>query len=82
MDLQEAVARFDGLRPLAFTAKDKCLFDSLALTIFLRREGFDARWVIGVIARPFQAHAWVQEGSAVLNDLHENVGRFAPILVV
>jgi Transglutaminase-like superfamily len=80
--LTRSVAVFDRLRPLAFTSKDKCLYDSLTLTIFLAGRSIAAQWVIGVAARPFEAHSWVQDGSEVLNDLHENVGRFTPLLVV
>jgi Transglutaminase-like superfamily len=81
--LRHAVAVFDRLRPLAFTARDHCLYHSLALIAFLALEGFDhPRWVIGVRTQPFRAHAWVQAGSLVLNDQHENVRDFCPILVV
>lgn len=80
--LARAVAVFDQLRPLAFTAREKCLYDSLALVTFLALKGLDARWVIGVSTRPFRAHSWVQDRGEVLNDLHENVRRFTPILVV
>lgn len=80
--LCESVAVFDRLRPLAFTSRDKCLHDSLALVTFLARERLQARWVIGVRTNPFRAHAWVQASGMVLNDLHENVGAFRPILVV
>jgi hypothetical protein len=77
-----AVATFDMLRPLAFTSRDRCLFDSLALMNLLHLDGLDARWVIGVKDRPFAAHAWVQQDDLVLNDLHEHVRRFTPILIV
>lgn len=80
--LRSAVAVFARLRPLTFTSKDKCLFDSLALAMFLARQGISARWVIGVSTRPFRAHSWIQDEHEVLNDLHEYVGRFTPILVV
>ncbi len=80
--LLNAVAVFERLRPLAFTSRDRCLYDSLALVNFLAREGLTARWVVGVTAQPFRAHSWVQDGGLVLNDVHENVRRFSPILVV
>mgnify|MGYP001617574286 CR=1 FL=1 len=80
--LRDAVAAFETLRPLLFTARDKCLYDSLALVSFLASEGLEAQWVIGVKTQPFAAHSWVQAGAVVLNDLHENVRRFKPILVV
>jgi len=80
--LTSLIAVFDRLRPLAFTSKEKCLFDSLALTIFLAHQGVAVHWVIGVATRPFSAHSWVQDGTEVLNDLHERVRRFTPLLVV
>jgi hypothetical protein len=80
--LRDAVAVFDKLRPLLFASRDKCLFDSLALINFLALEGMFPRWVIGVTTRPFGAHSWVQDGTMVLNDQHEHVRGFRPILVV
>ncbi|MES2956714.1 MAG: lasso peptide biosynthesis B2 protein [Pseudomonadota bacterium] len=79
---RDAVAAFDRLRPLVFTSRDKCLFDSLALVNFLAHEGIFPRWVVGVHTGPFGAHSWVQSGGLVLNDLHQRVRRFRPILVV
>ncbi|RQO58050.1 lasso peptide biosynthesis B2 protein [Paucibacter sp. KBW04] len=69
------------LRPLVFTAREKCLFDSLALLSFLAADGLFPQWVIGVKTKPFGAHAWVQTAETVLNDQHEYVRRFKPILV-
>ncbi|MBE0550539.1 MAG: lasso peptide biosynthesis B2 protein [Rubrivivax sp.] len=80
--LRDAVAAFEALRPLMFTARDKCLYDSLALACFMASEGLKTQWVIGVKTQPFAAHSWVQAGTVVLNDLHENVRSFKPILVV
>jgi hypothetical protein len=80
--LDEAVAAFHALRPLLHTSRDRCLQDSLALVGFLASEGVAAHWVIGVKSAPFAAHAWVQSGSLVLNDLHDNVRHYKPILVV
>ncbi|MEO6279848.1 lasso peptide biosynthesis B2 protein [Roseateles sp.] len=81
-EIEAAAAVYDWLRPLVFTARDNCLHDSLALVRFLAGEGLRARWVIGVKTCPFGAHSWVQSGHTVLNDQHENVRRFRPILVV
>jgi hypothetical protein len=80
--LRDAVAAFEALRPLMFTARDRCLYDSLTLTRFLAGEGLRSQWVIGVKTQPFAAHSWVQSGAVVLNDLHERVRSFKPILVV
>lgn len=77
-----STAAYEKLRPFVYTSQDKCLHDSLALVGFLASEGAFPRWVIGVKTRPFGAHSWVQSGGTVLNDQHENVRRFRPILVV
>jgi len=77
-----AAAAYQRLRPFGFTAEDKCLQDSLALTNYLAAERALARWVIGVKIRPFGAHSWVQSGPTVLNDQPEHVRRYTPILVV
>jgi len=78
----DAVGAYQKLRPLIFTAHERCLHDSLALLHFLAAEGIVATWVIGVKTGPFGAHAWVQSGSLVLSDQHEQVRQFQPILVV
>lgn len=75
------VAAFKALRPL-YPRPYLCLFESLALLEFLADYNFFPRMVFGVIADPFQAHCWLQEGSAVLNDDLERVGRYKPILSV
>jgi len=83
LDAMKACASaFERLRPLVFTAQEKCLYDSLALMAFLASEGLFPRWIIGVKTGPFGAHAWVQSGHTVLSDQHEYVRRFQPILVV
>jgi hypothetical protein len=80
--LQGPMAIYDRLRPLALTSRDQCLLDSLTLVNFLAAQRLFPRWVIGVKTNPFRAHSWVQCGDMVLNDQHENVRRFKPILVV
>ncbi len=80
-DVVDAVAGYLRIRPLLYSAHERCLFDSLALLEFLASEGIGARWVIGVRIRPFGAHAWLQRGSVVVNDHHERVRAFRPILV-
>lgn len=69
-------------RPLFFTSKDECLFDSLVLVELLARKHLFPIWVFGVSMNPFRAHSWVQAGDRVLNDLPERVARFTPILAV
>lgn len=80
--LREAVSSYMRLRPFLFTAHDKCLHDSLTLIRFLARRWMFPAWVIGVRTRPFAAHSWVQSAELVLNDVHEHVRTYTPILVV
>ena len=59
-----------------------CLRDSLAMLIFLRRQGLSADFIVGVSDTPFTAHCWLQDRQVVLNDTVENVADFVPILVI
>jgi hypothetical protein len=79
---REMATRFLCLRPLVFSQAGACLFDSLALLEFLTRYRLSAEMVFAVKSGPFQAHAWVQSGTTVLNDSTANVKEFTPILVV
>lgn len=76
------VAAFLYLRPLYFTTKDECLFDSLVLVELLAHHALFPSWLFGVSTNPFKAHSWVQAGDYVLNDQPERISRFTPILVV
>jgi hypothetical protein len=75
------VGLFNVLRPL-YPRSYLCLFDSLALLEFLAGCRVFPHVVFGVVADPFQAHCWVQEGSTILNDDLERVRRYKPILSV
>jgi len=79
---RELVATFLRLRPLAYTARDACLFDSLALLTFLAMHGSFPTWVIGVATTPFAAHSWIQRCGFVFNGDAEYVRQFKPILCV
>jgi Transglutaminase-like superfamily len=73
------IAAFQRLRPL-YPRSYLCLFDSLALLEFLAGYRLLPRVVFGVVADPFEAHCWLQDGSTVINDEPERVGRYKPIL--
>jgi hypothetical protein len=79
---RELVAIFDRLRPFVFTARDACLFDSLALIEFLAMHDSYPTWVIGVHTQPFSAHSWVQHNEFSFNGPVEFLRRFTPILAV
>jgi hypothetical protein len=73
------MAAFNDLRPL-YPRPYLCLFDSLALLEFLAGYHSFPRIVFGVVADPFHAHCWLQEGNTVLNDDLERIGHYRPIL--
>lgn len=74
------LSAFFALRPYCYSAYENCLLDSLVLRVFMALRGHDAIFVTGVSLRPFRAHAWVQNGSTVLNDGFENVLEYMPIM--
>ncbi|MEJ1962124.1 MAG: lasso peptide biosynthesis B2 protein [Gammaproteobacteria bacterium] len=76
------VAVFRRLRPLLFTSKGECLFESLAMSEFLAFDRIFPLWVFGVDIAPFAAHCWLQAEDTVLNDTPEEVCRYTPILVL
>ncbi len=80
--LTTLVMTFRALRPLTFTAKNKCLVHSLALINFLGRYQVFPTWLVGVKLRPWGAHSWVQLQELVLDSTPEKVCDFTPILVV
>jgi Transglutaminase-like superfamily len=77
-----SMAQFSRLRPFYYTSIDRCLLDSLTLSEFLRRQGIDSTFVLGVKTRPFESHCWIQCGGTVVNDTYENVASFVPLLGV
>ncbi len=78
----ELVGIFRRLRPHTFAARDRCLFHSLALVRFMARHAMFPTWVIGVRARPWGAHAWVQQDNLLLDANPEHVCEYTPILTV
>jgi hypothetical protein len=76
------VAVFMRLQPWILTAREACLFHSLALSEFLHHYGLAPHFVIGVSTGPFIAHCWLQQGRVVFNDTPERVRKFTPLLVL
>jgi hypothetical protein len=77
--LSRLIGAFKTLRPF-YPRPYLCLFESLALFEFLASYRIFPYLIFGVIADPFQAHCWLQDGSRILNDDLERVRRFKPIL--
>jgi hypothetical protein len=81
-DTMGRLASFLWLRTWCYTARQRCLFDSLVLSVYLTRGMVPCTFVIGVATKPFLAHSWVQIGESVLNDTAEHVQDFKPILSI
>jgi Transglutaminase-like superfamily len=81
-EIVELVRVFRLLTPLLYSAKDHCLFDSIALVEYLAHYDAFPTWIIGVRTQPFAAHSWVQDGTVVLNERLEVVELYVPILTV
>lgn len=64
------------------TTRHHCLPHALAVAHALAARNVSGTLVIGVRARPFGAHAWVQLGNMVVNDSVDNVRDFTPIRLV
>jgi hypothetical protein len=72
-DAERAVALASALYP----GRAKCLEQSLVLYYLLRRGGIAVQYCQGVMAYPFEAHAWVEYAGEVLNDIPEHAASFA-----
>lgn len=79
--LEEALRRFvhaEGWLWSRLGDRD-CLPRSLALFVFLRRSGYAVHHHIGLRARPFAAHAWVQHADVALLENRALSGEFTSI---
>ena len=74
---QEACRRL-AMAALFYPGRARCLEQSLALYILLRRRGVPAELKLGVQPFPFNAHAWVELNGAPLNERLETVRQFVP----
>lgn len=73
------VCRRVALAAVFFPGRARCLEQSLALYLLLRRRGVPAELRLGVQPYPFHAHAWVELNGAPLNELPEIVSEFVPL---
>jgi len=80
-DVEAELRDYTRLRPW-FPGAQACLFDSLALSRFMIEAGQSVDWVVGVKARPFAAHSWVEHRGDILNDDRETCAPFTEILRV
>jgi Transglutaminase-like superfamily len=82
VDIRELARIFMQLQPFLYTGDRKCLFESLALINFLSLYGAYPTLVIGVTAKPFSAHCWVQDRECTLNGTSELSRRFTPLVAI
>jgi hypothetical protein len=54
-----------------------CLQRSAATASLLKRQGFNAKMVVGVQQLPFRAHAWVEVNGRVVNDKTHTLTTYA-----
>lgn len=73
----KAAERAVALASALYPGRAKCLEQSLVLYYLLRSRGIAVQYCQGVMAYPFEAHAWVEYDGAVLNDIPEHAASFA-----
>jgi hypothetical protein len=60
-----------------YPGRAECLERSLVLYYILRRQGVRVRYCHGVQPSPLTAHAWIEYGGEVINDVPEHVKEFS-----
>ena len=73
---------FLRIRPLFYSAHERCFLDSIVLLNFLNGHNKFPSLVIGVSDRPFAAHCWGQCGRCALNELDTRTKRHRVIFVI
>lgn len=81
-DLINIICNFRRIRPLFYTASDRCYFDCLVLMYFLKSLGLKPTWVFAVSMPKFQAHCWVQIDDTVVTDSLTTTNLYTPILAL
>ena len=75
--LRTLVRAHHHLRPLVYSWRDKCLYDSMVLLEFLALHRTDATWVFGIHTWPWIPHCWVRSGKYLLNEGSWRAGRYS-----
>ena len=81
-DPSDLVEIYNRVRPFFYSAKNRCLFNSLSMIIFLSKYGIVPGWWFGVKLKPFEAHCWVEDEQWLYNDQYARTWRYAPIMRV
>lgn len=76
-DFVSGVERVVATAGALYPGRARCLEQSLVLYYLLRRQGIAARYCQGIMAYPFEAHAWVEYGGEVVNYIGEHAKSFA-----
>ena len=79
-DPSELVEIYHRVRPIFYSSKDQCLFNSLVLIIFLAKHSIYPSWCFGVKINPFLAHCWVEDEQWLYNDQYMRTYRYTPIM--
>ena len=61
---------------------DQCLPIALGIADHMQRIGYRPNLVIGVTAKPFRAHCWVQADGMLVSDRKEAIRDYTPILIL
>ncbi len=77
-ELAEQTCRRLALAATFYPGRARCLEQSLALYVLLRRRGVPVKLKLGVQPYPFNAHAWVELNGAPLNERAETIRQFVP----
>lgn len=75
------IKAFEDTRFL-LTAQDRCLVRSVAISRRLLAAGAAPDLILAVKLQPFRAHCWVQLDDMLVNDRHDFVRDYTPILVL
>jgi hypothetical protein len=78
-EMVPAVCRRLALTAVFYPGRARCLEQSLALYVLLRRRGVAADLKLGVQPYPFNAHAWVELNGVALNEEPETIQQFVPL---
>jgi hypothetical protein len=78
-ELVQAVCQRVAMAGVFYPGRARCLEQSLALYVLLRRRGVAAALRIGVQPYPFSAHAWVELNGVPLSERPEAIQQFVPI---
>ena len=78
-ELVSEVCRRVAVAAVLYPGRARCLEQSMALYVLLRRRGIAADLRLGVQPYPFNAHAWVELNGVALNEEPEIISQFVPL---